>query len=364
MTNVHIANTDFEFELAESASMSIEEAWSRHPLCLQLQYLPLLYAASNDLIAVTAMPEDSFLQTLQNNLKAPNLPSCIPLQEMRSFCDQNCLSWGPSLRIQAWAQARQMNYSIPSDWSLIQEINSKAFSRGYSQFPESSLIEDSHALQRWLCSFSGPKVLKSCFGLSGMGHLILNEQTSMDKILAFCTKEWNAKRPIVGEPWLKRLFDFSTQWLLTLDGIAHLLGSTVFETNPNGVYLGTLAGPEETLFRSYLPFLHEHVVEVRKMLNDLAALGYFGHVGVDALLYWCDQKKEAALYPIVEINGRQTLSLVALRLQQMRFPDQMVRLSFTKRQPANDALLPTQVITPKGKKIAFKRSLHVEVLSV
>lgn len=355
MTIVHIANTNFEFELTQTSSQPIEESWKRHAACLQLQFLPLLYASSSDIIAVTSLPESSFLQNLKTLLNIPDLPQLISLQEIEPFQGHSCVSWGPSLQVQTWASQRNMQYSLPTNWHTIQTINSKAFSFNYTSFKEAVLIHNLTTLKQWLKEVPYPKVLKTCFGLSGLGHLIIDENTNPKKIEDFCNREWKAQRPLIGEPWVKRLFDFSTQWLLTASGNQELLGATVFQTQSNGRYLGTLTGPQELIFQSYLPFLYEHINLVKKMLTDLTNLGYYGHVGVDALIYWSEETKEVKLYPIVEINARQTLSLVALRLQKIKFPEHVIRLSFDKKIDSLRRLLPSSL-----ENIFFKQNIWIE----
>ena len=239
-----------------------------------------------------------------------------------------------------------MAYSMPK-WTVIQKINSKAFSHAYTTLKKAALLNDEAGLLNWIRSFEGPKVIKNCFGLSGMGHRFVDDRAGA--LLSFCEKEWKAARPVIGEPWLKRVFDFSTQWFLHPDGTVELFGSTVFETAPNGTYLGTLAGEEKRLFHSYRDYLEDHKMICRKVLADLFRLGYWGHVGVDALLY---QSDGIQLYPVVEINGRQTLSLAALRLQQRHFPDETIRLVFFTKNESG--LLPSQL---EGK--VFNRNLQI-----
>lgn len=359
MSTVHIANTDFEFELAQTAPLPIADSWASHPLCLQLQFLPLLYAKPEDAVAVTAFPEQGFLEELQAFLKSP-LPNLISLTERKAFPNAECLSWGPSLQVKAWAKSRNLAYNIPDNWAMIQDINSKAFSMRYSPL-DSRLITSPVELKHFMNEVSGPKVLKTCFGLSGLGHLIINETTNPGKVAMFCAKEFMAGRAIIGEPWLKRIFDFSTQWFLTKEGKAELLGSTVFETDAGGAYQGTLAGPEEEIFHTHLPYLEEHKKRVMDLLQELHQLGNFGHVGVDALLY--DDNETTKLYPIVEINGRQTLSWVALRLQQLKFPDKVIRLTFKKGEEGLISLLPAQIISQDGKKTPFSRQLVMELIA-
>lgn len=362
---VHLANTDFEFELAHpSANNPIKESWMQHPLCLQLQFLPLLYAGPQDIVAVTAFPSPAFMDGLRQLpwRRQEELPRLILLEEHKPFLGLPCLSWGPSRRVNEWAQQRDMTYHVPTDWNMIRDINSKAFSFCYSTLPEAALLRSQQELENWLTHVSGPKILKTCFGLSGIGNRLIQSNEKAEKVLSFCLKEWEEGRPIVAEPWLDKCFDFSTQWWISAQGSCELLGATVFETSPHGVYGGTRAGPAKELFGSFYPFLEDHIGIIKPLLHDLLQRGFFGFVGVDALLYRCPISQEIKLYPIVEINARQTMSLVALRLQQRYFPERIIRLHFTAQAEGAFSLLPLHLYTQEEQlERTFKRKLILSV---
>ncbi|CUI15874.1 conserved hypothetical protein [Candidatus Protochlamydia naegleriophila] len=361
MKAVHLANTDFEFELANLHNQPLARQWSRNALCMQLQFLPLLYAAQGDLVAVAAFPSQLFLDALQNVSwrKGVELPSLAHLDGMEPFRGHNCLSWGSSQQVQRWAKEREMIYYAPTDWQMIKEINSKSFSFRYTSLEDAALITSAQELSAWLKQVPGSKVLKTCFGLSGKGNRVVHQEAPLQGLLNFCEKEWNEGRPVVAEPWLDRCFDFSTQWMIHPDGQCRLLGSTVFETDPHGAYLGTLVGPDNLLFGPLLCHLNAHLKAAQEALKDLFEKGFFGHVGIDALLYRCPKSLQIKLYPIVEINARQTMSLVALRLQQRWFPDQVIRLAFAPSEDPRPALLPLEVYTKDSQNPirTFKRKL-------
>ncbi len=359
---VHIANTDVEFEYAHASLMPLEQSWSQHPLCLQLQFLPLLYAQPNDLVAVSALPsQDYFVALQQTGWWQNGLPHVVPLHLVTPFQGAYCLSWGPSRQVQAWAQARQMHYDLPSDWSLICLINSKSFSFRYTCLPEAALLYHEKELLSWLSHVKGPKVIKTCFGLSAKGNWRIDGSIPSSEFLAVCHKEWQQKRPLIGEPWLDRLYDFSTQWYIHSDKHIERLGTTRFETNSHGTYQGTLVGPEEMLFTAQNSFLEQHKKFALKALQDIAAMGFFGFIGVDALIYRCQKTSAPCLYPLVEINARQTMSLVALRLQQRLCPQQILHLTFLPSS-SSFSLLPQQLSNFKGKIITFRRHLTLTIL--
>lgn len=345
MQIIHLANTDFEFELAHpDSSLSIEEVWMKHPICLQLQYLPLLYASENESIVVSQVPaiEGSFI-LLGNEKALPN---------------SRCISWGASLRVQKWCERRNIEYQMPP-WDVVQEVNSKMFS--FMQAPrlhDAELIWNAQDLKHWLDHTKEKRVLKTCFGLSGRGHYFIKE--TQEEAISFCQKEWKQGRPLIAEPWVDRFFDFSTQWEIDVNGQLKFIGSTVFESDSQGAYQATLAGSESQLFGDKLPFLEEHKRVSKDILGHVAKRGFFGFVGVDAFLYRQDDK--IRLQPVVEINGRQTMSVVALRFQRKWHPDQVIRLAFTK-DPSKPSLLPNFIFGKSGKRILFNRFLSCEIIN-
>jgi hypothetical protein len=360
---VHLANTNVEFEYAHSTQQSIEESFSQYPICLQLQFLPLIFAHHQDIVAVTSLPTKDYLTTLEQTGWWPNgLPHLVPLQEVEPFYGRLCQSWGPSHQIQAWAKSRHMNYLIPSNWEIICLVNSKEFSFRYTCLAEAALLYNEHELHDWLQKINGSKVLKTCFGLSGNGNRRINNKDSIPEVLLFCRKEWNHGRPIVAEPWLDRLHDFSTQWYIHPNQQIEWIGATRFETDSRGIYRGTLAGPEEILFASLESFLQEHRTFAMKALTDIAALGFFGFIGIDAFVYSDVNTQSIRLNPLVEINGRQTMSLVALLLQRKLCPSQILQLNFQANQSSQFSLLPNQLVNAKGESISFRHQLTVSIL--
>ena len=214
---IHIANTNIEFEFATSSLDSLELSLSCHSLCLQLQFLPILYAHPEDIVAITAMPNQDALAALQQQIEwwPEGLPKLALLHEISPFQGKLCLSWGPSRQVQAWAKVRQVNYTIP-DWMVARLVNSKAFSLRYTCLPEAALLSNEQALLDWLQKIPGYKVLKTCFGLAGQGNWHIADHTPSPELLAFCRKEWENKRPMIAEPWLDRISDLVHNGSFTL----------------------------------------------------------------------------------------------------------------------------------------------------
>lgn len=278
---------------------SLSEWMRSHPVVMQLQFLPLIYARPNDSILVSELPDnpDPRLCLIDDP------PKNLPIEH-----------WGPSRAIAAWAQKHQIPYSIP-DWNWVRTINSKVFSFTHSpKLPLAKLLNTQDEVEEWIKNTPDPKLLKTPFGTAGSGH-IRNPKIGR----AYPT-------PIIGEPWVERILDFSTQWQN-----GKLLGATAFENEPNGTYKGTFA-----LDIEYWA-LEEHLAVARPLIEKLQ---YGGNIGVDAFIYLWEGKKR--VHPVVEINARKTMSWAALQMPQKR-------LYYT---PSAEGLLPSHL-----GKIQFKRNI-------
>jgi hypothetical protein len=225
-------------------------------------------------------------------------------------------------------------------------VTSKAFSFTHAPKLEgSALLKTQENLVSWTSHVSGKKVLKSCFGVSGKGHFHL---TSLDdpSLAAFTKREWEKGLPLIAEPWVDRILDFSTQWYLHEDGRKDYLGFTVCENDARGHYLSTLIGMNEPAQ------FDEHLRVVNSVLDMMKQEGYFGHVGFDAMIYGNEQ-----LQPIVEINARKTMGWVALAMQKRHFPGISFALRLTKKTQKTGSLLPISV-----NNIFLQKQLFIEFI--
>lgn len=301
MSRLHICNCFFEEEIFKEHPLSLKEWLCFRKPYMQLQFLPLLYASKEDLILVSDLPKDP----------DPRLR----LIDEALFFSGEIEDFGPSFAIEAWAKGQGLFY--PSyDKTLLQTINSKIFSFHHSpKLPFSKLLYSQEELQEWIFSFPEPKVLKAPYETAGRGHIFnLNQPLS-----------W--KTPLIAEPWVERVLDFSTQW-----NKAKLLGVTLFENDPKGCY-------KKTYVQEVDPFiLQEHLSVVEPLVKRIQTMGYEGHLGVDAFVYLWKGKKR--VHPVVEINARKTMSWVALQLPSKSLsyvrspfgalPSQLKKIQFPK----------------------------------
>jgi hypothetical protein len=289
MPSLHICNTFFESELESEEELPLAFWMNSHPVVSMLQTLPRLYGTTLDLV----WPEG---------------------------CDgaSSIESWGASKAIDAWAKEKKISYSMP-DWEIVKEVHSKVFSFLASpRLPGAELLQNEREVLLWIEKTPGQKVLKTAFGTAGRGHFHI---PGKGNLAAFLKREFAKGLPLIGEPWMERTLDFSTQWKN-----GEFLGATVFENTPNGSYRATIAGPRSEIFGPYEWALEEHLAVAQPIVQQIYARGFFGHLGVDAYVY-----DKELLQPVVEINARKTMSWVALALQQKKDPGKTLRLSFSPK---------------------------------
>jgi hypothetical protein len=288
---------------------------------------------------VTARPDDAFWQSLASlRSDAPRLH----LLSEKKLPYERVEAWGASRAVSAWAEERGLACPIPP-WEIVRQVNSKLFS--FSESPKlegARLIYNEEELHAWIESLPGPKLLKSGFGVAGQGHFFLTPGYEEKKLRAFLEREWREALPLIGEPWVERLLDFSTQWFVGKD--LQFLGATLCETDAKGVHLLNRVGEEAELFKSVQAYLDQHRQIARPILEKMRSFGYFGNVGIDAFLY----KKEGTtlLHPVVEINARKTMGWAALMLQRKYFPHAFIALEYSRagtNRPLSKLALPEKI---------------------
>lgn len=280
---MHLCNAFFEWELQSPIERSLADWMNCHPMIRKLQYLPLEYGSSQEFVLVSHLSEN-------------------PDPRLRLFSDPpagRLETWGASLAVSRWAQKHQISYSMPP-WEVVKEVNSKIFSFSHSpKLPHAALLKSEADLTDWIQQTPGPLVLKTPQGVAGKGHFFVKGKGGEEIFLN--------KHPIlIGEPWVERTFDFSTQWKIETDSIVYL-GATILKNKPNGAYLSNLVWGNKN---PYQWALDRHLEIAKPILKKIKMMGFFGNLGIDAFVYLCGGKE--TLHPIGEINARKTMGYVLL----------------------------------------------------
>ncbi len=312
MKTLHVCNVNFEWELEHRSKLGIKDSFLVHPNYLQLQFLPFLYAKPGDGVVVTHRPSE-----------APDGIAVHLFEETIGGYDA-LDTWGWSKAIERWSP---LPYKVPD---CLREVASKAFAFTHSpNLPGAKLLHHPEEVKAWIAEGSYPKVLKTCYGMAGRRRIILEKPDDYLKVEGRILREFEGGHQLIGEPWVNRQMDFSTQWIL--DGEITYLGATVLENTKWGNYNRTYVGQK-------IPFLKEHLEKVQPVLKHLLGRGFRGNIGIDAMVYG------DKLHPIVEINTRKTMGWLALKLGKS--------LAYETR---TKGLLPSFLMA--DKKIPFQKQL-------
>ncbi|MBI5497832.1 MAG: hypothetical protein HY904_22685 [Deltaproteobacteria bacterium] len=148
-------------------------------------------------------------------------------------------------------------------------------------------------------------VLKPVLGFAGGGRVAGRGRTLPARAAARAQAHLRRDGALVLEPWVERLADHSTQLFVDDDLTVRLLFTLVLRNNASGRYRGNASLPADDPVRPAL----ERAARVAG--RWLAHAGYRGPAGVDAFVYRDPLTGAVEVRPLVEINARFTLGLLA-----------------------------------------------------
>lgn len=328
MAKLYIENTFFEEEIL-CPNKSLYSLFHSHPHILQLQFLPLLYANKEDTVVVSNYPETSYLKTLKN---PPNL---MLLEEF--------ISTRPLEKTSLWAPSKALCSNLTLPFSHAKKIHAKSFCfENTKKLPFSILLYTPTEVRTFLEKNNKPKLLKTIYGKSGSGHFRF--PSSRRNLNSFLNREFSHKRPIIGQYWMEKCLDFSTQWQINKESIC-LIGKTIIENTFDGSYLKTHLNQDSSLLDR---FYKQHLKEAMELLLKAQKIGFIGPIGVDAMIY----KEDTLQHQILELNARKTMSLIALNIAKKQ------KLSSLAFQKGKNGLLPTFLKNSK-KTTYFPNNLQI-----
>jgi D-alanine-D-alanine ligase-like ATP-grasp enzyme len=151
--------------------------------------------------------------------------------------------------------------------------------------------------------------VKDAYGVSGKGMALITGEQWLDKIDRMVTtrarRSGTDRLGLVVEEWVPKAADLNYQFTVSRDGVVRFdfVKEAVTE---HGVHKGHRMPARLTDAQ------HAELVATAQLLGAaLAADGYFGVVGVDAMV-----DPDGGLYPVIEINARNNMSTYQVRLQE------------------------------------------------
>lgn len=322
------------------------------PLLLQemerdLAVLPFVFGTSTDFVWTENPPTDEFSRKMQDSgFEMPVFAGLAQLESLSKGTYAGLCPWGwsPAAHFKLknlksncseefkqspvfeWKEEHQLLFERSTSLDVLSELVSQ------NRFPW--LIESSMTGKR-VTGFSEIEllleqhqavVLKAPLSSSGRGIQIIRR-----KNLNNSNKQWisgilKQQKYLIAEPFLEKLSDLSFQFQVKGPSDLRYLGYSLFETNANGQYRGTLIHPD----LKHIPMFGsgaelEEMIQaaaetIRKALvNTVYSTFYRGFLGVDALLF--SQQGKLMIQPCIEINCRMNMGILTMLLESKIHPD-------------------------------------------
>jgi len=204
--------------------------------------------------------------------------------------------------------------------ALCKSVNSKVYSRrvaddiGLRQpagFGCSTLAELREALDwaRGPLAHGRAVVIKEAFGVSGKGIAVLRDERRLDRLYRMIARQvektGDDRIAFVVEDWVDKAADLNYQFTVGRDG------SVRFDFVKEALTEGGVHKGHRMPARLPSTAVEELVASAEQIGKRLAADGYFGVAGVDALV-----DTAGGIYPVIEINARNNMSTYQVQLQE------------------------------------------------
>lgn len=154
-----------------------------------------------------------------------------------------------------------------------------------------------------------PVVVKEAYGVSGKGLAVVRTEARLRRLADLVARraEGNADRALFSvEEWIDKEIDLNYQFTVDRDG-GHRFDFVKVAATSGGVHLGHS-------YPASLAAVHldEMAATAAKITAALHSDGYFGVVGVDAII-----DRDGQLYPMLEINARFNMSTYQAKIDEL-----------------------------------------------
>jgi hypothetical protein len=299
----------------------------------------LLLAGGNDHVVLKQKPDEGYLAYLAGlGLELPNIITVAHQQPERTvtedvladpaaiarlaaLVDDGCrLSpHGVSALEERLAERSGLPLAAPGA-AICKTVNSKIYSRrladelGLRQAPgwtcdTPAELDEAVAGARALLAAGRKVVVKDAFGVSGKGITVVETEARLDRLHRMITRSAASAGPrrvgLVVEEWVPKQTDLNYQFTVSRDGVVELAFVKEALTE-RGVHKGHRFPASITAAQQ-----DELSEATQRIGKRLAVDGYFGVVGVDAMV-----DPRGGLYPLVEINARNNMSTYQALVQE------------------------------------------------
>ncbi len=309
---VHLFVPDVESEVARGSAV---EDPTTAGIAADLAGVLLFLVKRDDVAVLPRLPSVAFLAELARaGVTLPEIVPDLASLEGRTLGGFAPWGWGPAVAARLGPLDAGARWEPP--WRALYE---KSWSvQQLAAWPDlcdpavvGVACADLASVDAATAEFGPSVVWKAPLGTAGRGA----RRPSDPDARAWVAAVLAGQGAVVVEPWLDRVADVSLQFDVRADGSVHTYPWAFFLTNARGGYLGAvlgrqLVGADAALRRVAGGFADVLGEVARRLGREMAARGYVGPAGLDALV-WRDGEA-LRLKPLVELNPRVTMGRVAL----------------------------------------------------
>ncbi|MGH7201739.1 MAG: hypothetical protein ACREJB_14115, partial [Planctomycetaceae bacterium] len=188
-------------------------------------------------------------------------------------------------------------------------------------------------------------VVKAEFGMSARERILGRGREITDAAANWLRQRLRSDGIVFFEPWVERVEEAGLQLTIRRNGEIEFDGLTPLLTDGTGQYRGNDFTPDAETVRRWT-----ETIEIgRRAAGRIAAAGYFGPLGIDAMRYRAADGT-VRLRPLQDVNARCTMGRLGLGFRRLLRPGEagvwrQERWSFPSVAAARSAL-GDRVVTP------------------
>lgn len=298
-----------------------------------LSFLPAWAASPESYVFMDRISDSCFYKYLKENIE--NIATPITSDYLHTISSQiQVCPWGLSPQVIHFFENIRSNYNnnliIPRWNSELSHLSNRIFAKECLKYLCSIIPEVScNLIPAWvnnieniehLVSKSKVRLLaKAPFSSSGRGllWLPLYQLTRVERqILHGILKKQGS---VSIEKVLDKKIDFAMEFNISKSGDTTFQGYSLFYTNNKGGYVSNYLGLQSDILEIISFHIDINLLETVKsalieILSNKFSGIYSGNIGVDMMVY--EENGKNKLHPCVEINVRDNMGIVALRISQ------------------------------------------------
>ena len=345
MQQLYLFNPEHEMEILCGKS-HYTPPYSVQKMSTDLEMFPVWYGGAGSFTLVRNPKASQFIASLpkafRSSLSSPMILNLMmkelfrrkKLGEKPKLPPLAANIWGISPRsIDAFKELKQtgMDIDIPEwkeEYVLLtnRQTSAQCLDRLQNTIPITPGIKipefcsDLKEMEEYVTKNTPPFVIKTPFSSSGRGLYWIEDNKLNARALSWINSAFKKQGSLSIEPALNRIFDFAAEFYSDGNGHVQHVGLSIFETQPQGQFVGCMIGTQEMLLQRLNEYISPEdylflVEQIELILTETLGHTYCGYLGVDMFIYKTGDG-DYAVHPFVELNLRYTIGLAALQISR------------------------------------------------